>query len=188
MKLIETIKSRVRNLLTEKDNVTYDYSCAMLNIKISDNDWEGIQNIINDDELYDDEESSFGREDAPHITLLYGIHQDVPFEDVKTIVDTFKPVKITLNKVGFFANDKFDVIKYEFNDKTLNSYNKKLVELPHTNSYPDYKAHLTLAYVKSGMGKEISDRFNGIEPTEYECDEIKYSEPDKEKKYIKLTN
>mgnify|MGYP003352094323 CR=1 FL=1 len=42
----------------------------------------------------------------------------------------------------------------------LNALNKQLCKFPYTNDYPDYKPHITIAYVKKGLGKKYLDIFN----------------------------
>jgi len=187
MKLQETIKSLWRNLLTEKENATYKYGCVMLEVDIDDEKWGEIQSLIKDEDIHEGDQ--YGREDGPHVTLLYGLHNDVEDSEVEELVKQFTPIKLTLDKVGIFPGDEYDVVKFDISDKNLTKYNKMLRDnVEYTNDYPDYKAHLTIAYVKSGKGKEISDLINNdLEPMEFDCNEIKYSRGDKEKLYYKLT-
>lgn len=188
MKLQKTIKSLWRNLLTEKENANYSYGCVMITVDIGDDKWEEIQALINDDDIHEGEQ--YGREDGPHITILYGIHNNVEDEEIEELIEQIKPIKVTLDKVGIFPGDEYDVVKFEVSDKNLNKYNKLFRDnVKYTNDYPDYKAHLTIAYVKSGRGKEISTTINkDLEAMEFDCNEIKYSKANNDKKYYKLSN
>lgn len=187
MRLQERIKSLWRNLLMEKENATYKYGCVMITVDISDDKWEEIQGLIDDKDIHEGDQ--YGREDNPHVTILYGLHNDIEDQEVEELIKQFKPIKVTLDKVGIFPGKDYDVVKFELNDKNLNKYNGILKNnVVYTNDFPDYKAHLTIAYVTSGKGKEISDLINKeLEPMEFECNEIEYSKANKEKKYIKLT-
>lgn len=184
MKLTEIIAKRLRTLMIESSDGEYSYGCAMLDVNIPDSDWSKLQVLIDDDEVYDNK--GFGREDEPHITLLYGLHDTVDDNDIKETVEEFDEIMVTLSKVGFFTNDKFDVIKYELSDKQLFEMNTLLKEFPHTSSYPIYEPHLTIAYVKKGLGDEIAKRFNKEESLEYLCGKVRYTKANKEKKYFKL--
>lgn len=158
----------------------------MASLTIDKKKWDKVQNLIEEDELYTEEEGH-GRELEPHVTLLYGLHEDVDDGDIKKVIDEWEPFNIKLKTVGIFENDKFDVVKFSITAKVLSDKNKELKEFPHTNDYPDYKAHATIAYVKPGKGKEIMKRYNDFKEIELECGKIKYSKPDKSKKYYSLT-
>jgi 2'-5' RNA ligase len=179
------IQTQLRNLLMEKHNATYDYGCVMVKYNMSGLFWEDLQDRIKEEELYV-EGDSHGREDSPHVTLLYGIHGDVELSEVKELCEDFEPILITFDKVGFFENDDYDVIKFTVSSSQLSDYNKVLEKLPHTDEYPDYNPHLTIAYVKKGMGKEISERFDDV-AVEIESNTIEYSMVDGTFKEIKLT-
>jgi uncharacterized protein YukE len=124
-----------------------------------------ILNFINSipDELLYTEESGYGREDWPHVTILYGL-EDGNIENVKKIVDTIQPFQILLKTITKFdTNEKYDVLKIDVSSKMLNYLNSQIKQLPNQNQFPNYHAHLTLAYLKKGAGGEYvgNDKFNG---------------------------
>lgn len=128
---------------------------------------------IPDDELYvaDDANDQYGREDKPHITVLYGLHtQDV--KKVRKALAGVGPIKATLGKVSIFSNDDYDVVKVGINSPALHKANKAISKLKNTNSFPTYHPHATIAYVKSGKGKQYvgNTTFEGIEVTVDEID------------------
>src|SRR4051812_49300035 len=101
--------------------------------------------------------SEDGRETEPHVTVKYGLHE----EDPKTTAEALKggaPIDAPLGKVSIFSNDKFDVVKIGVTSHDLHRLNKKISKLPHTDSHPDYNPHLTLAYVKPGLGDKYKGR------------------------------
>jgi hypothetical protein len=46
----------------------------------------------------------------------------------------------------------YDVLKFDVNGPNLHDANGELRKFPHTNNFPDYHPHLTIAYLKPGMG------------------------------------
>lgn len=184
MKLNE-IRNNLRKLLLEKKNGSYKYGCVMAQLKINKKEWDSIQELIKDDELYTGGKN-MGREDDPHITLLYGLHDTIEDKEIKEVVEGFESFDVELKKVDIFENDEFDVVKFSITNKDLNKYNKELKEFPYTSDFPDYKAHATIAYVKKGLGKEIMGRYKDFEAISFTCDTIKYSKADKTKKYFKI--
>lgn len=179
------LKKELRKLLTENKDRKTKYGCLMAQLTIDKKKWNNIQSFIEDDELYE-EEVGHGRENEPHVTILYGLHEDVEDSEIKKIVEEWESFPVKLKTVGLFENDKFDVIKFSITDKNLTKHNKEIKKFSHTNSYPDYKAHATIAYVKPGKGKEIVKRYKEYEGIELDCNKLKYSKSDGTKKYYKL--
>jgi len=124
-----------------------------------------LQDRISDDDLADD-----GKEKEHHVTCLYGIHSENP-EEVKKVVEHWvrhhsRTIYAKLGEVSIFAGgeDKdYDVIKIDVESEDLHSLNKILKEsLEHTDTHPTYHPHLTLAYVKKGMGEQYAQGLNGM--------------------------
>jgi 2'-5' RNA ligase len=94
-----------------------------------------------------------GRETEPHITIKYGLHGwDSKF--VEEALAGEGPVTVKFGKVSLFENDDFDVVKVDVESPGLHRLNKKIAESqPNTETFPDYKPHITIAYVKKGKGK-----------------------------------
>ena len=120
---------------------------------------------ISDSDLYDGGVgSSFGREDDSHITLLYGIHSDSS-DGVKEILEGASPFIITLGDISYFESDDYDVMKIDVTSDELMELNEKMQTIDHDSTYPEYKPHVTIAYVNKDFNKEPYDAsaFNGIE-------------------------
>lgn len=155
------IFKKVTDLLKE-EKATYEYGCAML--YFSFDKLKELQSKISEDDLYtgsDDENSRYGLEDEPHVTLLYGLHSEVTDDDVFNTVFDFKDNinDLELINVSKFDNPKYDVLKFDVKSQILKDINKALTKLPHTTDFPDYHAHSTIAYLKKGMSNKYIELF-----------------------------
>jgi 2'-5' RNA ligase len=124
----------------------------------------GVKNIP-DEDLADDGDGSEGREDEIHISLLYGIEDESPSEELKRIIESYPPFEIRLGLVTMFKDsDKHDVVKIDVESAELQKLNLEIREkIPNNNKYPTYAPHVTIAYVKKGKGDRVlgSDPFQG---------------------------
>ncbi len=139
-------------IINEMKKTEYKFSSTQINLpkELSEEIIDWGKKHISDDEIF--AEDGLGREDEIHITVLYGLHDKKP-DDVQKILENIKPFEISLGKISVFTNPlKYDVIKIEVESEKLHELNKNLQKLPHTNAYPTYKPHVTIAYVKKGKG------------------------------------
>jgi len=159
---LDNLNEFVNNSKVDESTV-HDYGCVM-GFFPTGKYWDSITNIVKKEDLYlDKDDDSYGLEDEPHITLLYGLHSDIPDSDVEDIVKEFKAPTLILNEISVFENENFDVLKFDVHHDALIDMNKKLTTLPYTTDYPNYKAHTTIAYVKPGLGKKYAIKIDGIE-------------------------
>lgn len=123
-----------------------------------------MANSIPEDELYTEPEKSYGREDEPHVTVLYGLKTENS-KEVEDLVKNYGDVKIKLGKTSLFENDKYDVLKVDVESKDLSKLNKILRDnTDYENDYPDYQPHITIAYLKKGEGKKyVGQTIKGLE-------------------------
>jgi len=101
-----------------------------------------------------------GYEKEPHVTVLYGFHDDVTPTEIEAITKDFGPVTIELGAITRFESEEYDVIKIDIEGGTIYELNAKLVEAfagRVTNKFPEYHPHMTLAYVKKGACEELND-------------------------------
>lgn len=149
----------------------YDYGCVMVYFDFPQ--MEDLHNLIDTVDL---DPNQKGLETECHVTLLYGIHSnEVTDEQVKEAARGMAgPIK--LHNASLFEND-FDVLKLEAENPTLHGCNFNLRQLPHTSTYPDYKPHATIAYLKKGEGRKyteaLMDKSYTVTPTH-----LIYSRPD----------
>jgi len=151
-------------ILLKEDKGKHSYGCAMLML---DFPLTEVQSQIEDEDLYlgeEGEERSYGKEDDPHVTLLYELHDDeTDDEEVFSACSEIEYPEIKLHNVSCFKNDKYDVLKFDAECEELHKANKKLSKLPHTTSFPDYHPHATIAYLKSGKGDKYVEKFKDLE-------------------------
>tara|TARA_R110002020_G_scaffold90534_27_gene220521 strand:+ start:7861 stop:8403 length:543 start_codon:yes stop_codon:yes gene_type:complete len=143
--------TKVSELLSEEE-YKYEYSCVMCDLTdpLLLNKMKHIVDSVPYEALAD-----YGREYESHITALYGIHTNNVDVIKGKMSDTKTPFKFKFKGLSLFENEDFDVLKFDIESEDLINLNKKLRELDYTSSYKDYKPHLTVAYVKSGMGKQL---------------------------------
>ena len=129
-----------------------EYGCVMLFFNYPQ--MFKIQDAINPDHLYEeDDDDSYGLDDEPHVTLLFGLHPEVTNEQVKDAIEGITFSRCELHNPSCFENEKYDVFKFDVKGSSLHKANEKLKKLPFTSDYPDYHPHMTIAYLKPGMGE-----------------------------------
>lgn len=122
---------------------------------------------IPEDEIFsgDDGDYDLGREKRPHVTIKYGLHT-VDSKEVEEIVKGNGEVLISLGNISIFEPEgkEYDVVKIEVQSDDLRSLNAKVSTLKNSDSHPEYKPHVTIAYVKKGNGQKYVGRqdFKGI--------------------------
>lgn len=130
--------------------------CVMLNL-------EDIDVDIPKDILYNsDNEKRFWIDGIvcdknAHITALYGLIESAQKNKkyIKKVIGKSPIGKVLIESIDTFDSpyDDEDYIcvvgKVEKSDWLMNIH-KKLQLFPHINTYPDYKPHVTIAYIKGG--------------------------------------
>lgn len=174
-----------KQLINETEN-KHTYGCVMLFLDAKSTEFKKVQKLIKEEDLYlgTDEDPGYGRETEPHVTILYGIHNDVPDKDVKELCDKMTAPELVLENITLFDNPDFDVVKFDVKNADLTKYNKMFTELPHTTKYPDYHAHVTIAYVKPGKGEQYVQKL--AEKIIVKPNYIVYSKADDSKKTYKF--
>lgn len=167
----------------ESKNI-YDFGCVLLRLKLDN--WNDVTSIIDDEDLYKPEDPSFGLEKSPHITVFYGLHSDINHEKVEDCIQKWKDkdFEISVDKIDFFENEEFDVIKFSVDcNDNLKKFNSDLSKFPNSNRFKDYKPHITIAYLKKG----VLDKYKGIrKKIDFKLKDIEYSQPNGSKKYFKI--
>lgn len=113
--------------------------------------------LIRNIHLYD--EDGYGRETQPHVTVVYGLHDDSP-QPLYAKTEGFEPITLTLGKTAVFEGEDYDVVYVEADAPALRQLRQRLLQLPNTQTHPTYQPHITLAYVLRGRGALYAGRTN----------------------------
>lgn len=179
----KVIKNVIKKKLNESSNRVNEYGCLMVFFDFPQ--LKDIQSLIDPNDVYD--EPGYGLEDEPHVTILYGFHDDVSLEDIKDKIKGIKIGYIKLNDPSLFENE-YDVLKFTADGEGLYEANSRVVSLPHTTDYPDYNPHSTIGYIKKGMGSKYVEllKQKGMDNFTLKPLYFVYSEPNGNK--TKFTN
>lgn len=127
-----------------------------------------------------------GIEFQPHVTVCYGFQPGFDAEELRPLMKDYAYISAKLGKVSRFETETYDVLKLEVVSADLRAWNRIIRErFDITTSYPDYKPHLTLAYVRPGTCKHLdgnNDWTNAILTT----DRLEWSPADGAKKNLYL--
>lgn len=146
--------------------------CVMLYFEI-DNWIQIIKQYIDKDDLYKHLDDDFGLCKYPHTTILFGIHHndDLPNQVKEYLIPLDELEDIYIKNISIFENEEFDVVKMDIESKSLKKMNKKLTKnFEFSNDHPDYHPHMTIAYVKKGMGDKYKTKITDkivLEPGKY---------------------
>ena len=94
-------------------------------------------------------------EDDPHITVLFGLNSGVITDEMANIIETYPPFVCELGGLSLFTAEMtkkpFAVVKADVISTDLHVLNRLLRDnCDYTETYPDYKPHVTVAYVQPG--------------------------------------
>jgi 2'-5' RNA ligase len=178
-----------KQFLVNEKRKKYDYSSLLIQLpdEITDNVicW-GYDNVPNEDVFLNPNDLSFGRENDPHITLMYGIHT----ENSNEVSDLFmkeSEFECKLGKIDLFTkNDNFEVLIVSVESDELHKLNLKTRRnLEATENFPVFIPHITICYMKKGKGKKYigNNEFLG---EKFIINEILFSSKNGDKKSIKL--
>jgi 2'-5' RNA ligase len=129
-----------------------EYSSTQLDLPKKAAGWiAGLRSKIDKADL-----AEKGLELKPHVTVRYGLHTENP-DDVRELLAYEWPITITLGRTAFFSTPIGDAVIVLVESWALTDLNERLAKLPHTNTHADYIPHITLGYVKPGLGGKYVD-------------------------------
>ncbi len=142
--------------------------CIMLDIEPEDLE-KRVSDLLKPEEIYISPDISDHTNGVvagtPHVTLLYGLLRSGPEmkKHVLQVLDGGKacPETVRIDGVGSFdshdaAEPYYSIVAHLVITPELLECNTRLKFLPHINTFADYKAHMTLAYIKEDAS--IRDR------------------------------
>ncbi len=137
--------------------------------------------------LYDKVESpgKYGREDHIHATVRYGFEPNIQPQEIEAFLGRFArmfPLQAKLGPIEKFSKADYDVIKVGIISEDLHTFNTLLADLfGGINNFPDYKPHMTLAYVLPGQGDSLLGQAP-FEGREFNLGDFDYSSSDEPSK------
>lgn len=154
-------KNKLKKINEKKEDQQYSYGCIMGYFNDDVNNLYKEYFTIDEDDIYNNEEDEYGLEIEPHVTLLYGLHEDVIEDEVIMLLQLFKELEVSFDSISLFENEKFDVLKWDIGAEKLSIINDILKkQFDHTETFPDYHPHCTIAYLKPGTGKKYITEIN----------------------------
>ena len=153
---------KLKQLITE---VKYDYGCVMAHPspELAAQMIEFGKNIITDDMLFLDpqEPDDYGREKDPHVTIKFGLTQSYPPEQMAGFIKGTNPFFIRITGMDIFSNPRFDVVKMNIEGEELDRLRQIFDQLPNVDKHKVYHPHMTIAYLKAGLGAKFQNRSVG---------------------------
>jgi 2'-5' RNA ligase len=137
-------------LLLERSGSDLKFGCLMLFFDVSRyNFYSIVEKYIKKEDIYE-----WGIENEPHVTILYGLHDNTNSEDLKKWTIDAEDIKLKFGDISLFENE-YDVLKIEVTSEQLTNINKDIrSNFDYTNKFKTYNAHITLSYLKKGTGKK----------------------------------
>jgi hypothetical protein len=128
------------------------------------------------------DDDSYGYDNEPHVTVKFGYAPDLNKQDLATILRGIKPFNVILHALTQFNNSDFDVVKFDAESPVLRELRTRADRFPNQDKFPEYKPHMTLAYVKPNSFGHIKEKLNISVPIRH----FKYSGADGRKILIHL--
>lgn len=141
--------------LNERAAEKLQYGCLMLGASVPN--WKEKISIVKPEDLYT-EGDDYGYEKEPHVTIIYGLHDDKIYKsEFLDHVKSLYPVQATISQISIFENDnEYDVVKFDVPvTEDLKEYRNFFEKFyPNTQTFNEYHPHMTIAYVKRGEGQK----------------------------------
>ena len=160
------------------------FGCIMMDAKIDN--WEEYHlDGISDDDLYlKPYDQSYGKEEQPHVTIIFGLIEEeiIPQGVADMIEANMQPLILPVDEIGIFEGDEYDIVKYNLHvTPQLQRYRDLFMKLPNVQEFPEYTPHITICYVKPGLGKKYERKLTN--PFKVKFNKAVYSwHPNKNKK------
>lgn len=150
--------------------LAYNYSCLMA---VFPDDIaarvRAFSYAIPDSDIYEIDDVEHGRPEEIHCTVKYGIHTADPDELIELLAE-HDLVRAELRDVTVFDNPDCVVLKIDVDSPELAEVNALIsAKLKCTDTFPDYKPHVSIAYLKHRAEdqkyyrKFMCGMFNGTE-------------------------
>lgn len=128
-----------------------------VNLKIKN--WNDLLSKIDEADLYESLNESYGLEKNPHITIFYGLDENSDVLKIENIINNidYSKMDIKVSKIDFFHNENCDVMKFSIESFYLTKLNNIFSIFPNINKYTKYNPHITIAFLKKGSFEKYKD-------------------------------
>ncbi len=155
--------------------------------------WKNIwKKFIDKEDLYNPEDSKYGIEYEPHLTLTFGFDLNTTDEeDIRRFVHRNKlqetipgNIKFKSDSITLFENDEYDVLKFDIqlNEYLTSLYKKINKEFDIYSEYDTFEPHITIAFLKKGSGEKYLKKFENVSDVNFKPLSIVYSGRNKSEK------
>lgn len=177
-KLLEMVNEQKKSSEDRK----YEYGGLLAKLEIPF--WDNILSQISDEETF--MEGEYGKEHETHCTVLYGIDcEQTGTDDIEELIKDVEPFNVYLTEISTFNNEEFDVLKFDVESEEIHELHNKIAEnVPHTQLYPKYIPHVTIAYLKKGEGEKYTKKLD--KPIKLEVNELYFTDTNRNKTHFKL--
>ena len=138
--------------------------CVMLDVEPID----GLDRLIAPHDLYESTDPAkhwirgLVAADGAHLTLLYGLLQSAQTwrEHVDSVLDGWEPGPVRIESWGMFESTFEDepyacIIGHVERTPAIVDAHSRLSYLPHIDTHPEYKPHVTVAYVRRDAAQRV---------------------------------
>lgn len=156
--------SKIPHIYKALDINTSRLGCVMLDV-----DGSGVYHEIEQQDLYFSPNPDrhwirgFVAEKTPHVTLLYGLlHSAQEWRShVDAVLKGWELKEVEVSHIGYFESpypdeDYYCIVAHVAITPELLEGHRRLSLLPHINTFPEYKAHITIAYIRKD--EELRDK------------------------------
>ena len=117
-----------------------------------------------------------GREEEPHVTVLYGLDSDDPAH-VRSAVTGFGPVTAKIGLLSLFETPKHDVLKLNIESDDLHRLHSLIQsKVPHVQVNSSYQPHITVSYLATGKGNDYKMLDNPLLGEDFTSQSIIFSD------------
>jgi 2'-5' RNA ligase len=183
----KAVEAHAESVPPKAKETKYDFSSTQVDLpEPAAEEVRKLTYMIPDEDLAGD-----GRETEPHATVKYGLHTNDTM-DVRKVLAGEPPIKVKFGEISTFppseGSDGAEVVKIDLDSPDLHRLNKKIAAaLDVTDTHPDYKPHVTLAYVKPGEAKKYVGRPHALQGKEITLNSVTFSAKDGREIVIPLT-
>ena len=173
----------IKDLYISLGEESYDYYSTQINLPNSGADAFARQ-FIDLIDLYQDEADQ-GIESTPHITVFYGI-EDFVVDVLRKELKGFGSIAFEFGATEIFEHNDtpYDVVVVEVYSQDLYRLHDSIGQSVATTETFDYHPHMTLAYVKKGMGEKYNQVDTPLTGKQFMVSSIVFCDKHTKKQYL----